>query len=421
MNILIANKFFFINGGSDRYFFNIMDELRSLGHHPIPFSVRHEISKDSPYLPYFLPPPAPANQTHFANIRLKDANWLRLLDRSVYSIEARYRLSRLLRDVGSVDVAYILNIYNYMSPSIIHTLRHHKIPVVMRVGDYNLQCANYLFLRNGKPCLLCARGAYYHALKYRCVKNNIWITTLRVLSMYVHRAIKIYNEIKRFVVPCNFMKTMLISGGIPSDRIVVLLWPVILPERDINPKGFHRPYILYFGRISYEKGLDTLLEAYQACGSNMSVDLVLVGRDYDGEMARLKGMIRPDFKDRIHFIGFVEQDELNQWIKGSLFTVVPSRWYDNAPLSVYESYALAKPVVAANIGGLSEQVEDQVTGRLFTPDCVSELTLALQWMLEDRDRLETMGRNGFQKVKKENNMRGYVFRLIEVFRSVIDR
>ncbi len=420
MKILIANKFFFVNGGTDRYFFEIMSELQSKGHHAIPFSVRHHISKPSPYLSYFLPPPGPPHQTHYASIKLKEANWLRLLDRSIYSVEARVRLGRLLKTFGPVDVAYLLNIYNYMSPSIIHTLRRHRIPIVMRVGDYNLQCANYLFLRNGEPCVLCAGGAYYHAMKFRCVKKSGWLTALRVFSMYVHKILKLYDHVKAFIVPCHFMKSMLLQGCIPQQKIHILKWPVKIDKEDnVEPLKWRRPYILYFGRISYEKGLNTLLKAYQNGASVMAADLVFVGRDYDGELARLKSMVQSPFKENVHFIGFVEQEELRRWIRGSLFTVVPSRWYDNAPLSVYESYALKRPVVAARLGGLAEQVEDKVTGKLYSPESVSELSAALEWMLKDSARREALGKNGFDKVQRENNLKDYVQKLIDVFQSVL--
>ena len=131
MKILLCNKYFFLNGGSEKYLSDLMQQLSRTGHAPIPFSVGYAGSWTSPYSPYFLAPPGPANQTHLEDIRPTLFNWFRFLDRSIYSMEARKSLSRLLKDVQGAEIGYILNIYNYMSPSIIHTFKKHNIPVIV--------------------------------------------------------------------------------------------------------------------------------------------------------------------------------------------------------------------------------------------------------------------------------------------------
>ncbi|WP_448383673.1 glycosyltransferase family 4 protein [Desulfosoma sp.] len=421
MTILMANKFFFVNGGTDRYFFHMMHHIEQRGHRAVPFSVRHSISRPSPWLPYFLPPPGEPEHTHYAHFRLSTANIIRLADRAFYSIEARWRLRRLLKACGRVDIAYILNIYNYMSPSIIHTFVKHGIPIVMRIGDYHLQCANYLFLRNGQPCVLCAQGQYYHALRYRCVKRNATLTWIRVFSMYLHRFLGLYRHVKAFVVPCRFMKSMVQVGGIPEEKIVVIPSPIDVSSAEpIVPKKCAWEYILYFGRISHEKGLDTLIDAYQQLDGDHIPHLVLLGRDYDGETQRLQRRIQKGFEEKIHFLGFIEAPELHRWIKGSLFTVVPSRWYDNAPMSVYESYAMQRPVVCAAMGGLAEQVEDGRTGRLFQANSTDDLAAALRWMLSDRERLTKMGRRGHAKVLEENSTEKHINALFTLFESLVN-
>jgi len=421
MTILMANKFFFVNGGTDRYFFHMMRHIEQRGHRAIPFSVQHSISRPSPWLPYFLPPPGKPDETHYAHLRWTPSTMIRLIDRAFYSIEARCRLRRLLKACGRVDIAYILNIYNYMSPSIIHTLVKHNIPIVMRIGDYNLQCANYLFLRNGHPCVLCAQGQYYHALRYRCVKGNAALTWVRVFSMYLHRLLGLYGHVKAFVVPCRFMKSMLRLGSIPEKKIVVIPSPIdVSSQESIAPQKCDWDYILYFGRISYEKGLDTLIDAYQKLDGDQTPHLVLLGRDYDGETRRLQRRLRKDFEEKIHFLGFIEGPDLQRWIKGSLFTVVPSRWYDNAPMSVYESYAMQRPVLCANIGGLKEQVEDGVTGRLFEANTTEDLVAALLWMLGNRERLTEMGLRGHAKVLEENSTEKHLNALLALFESLVD-
>ncbi len=414
MKIVLCNKYYFLNGGTERYFSDLVPQLTHMGHECVPFSVRYAGSWDSPFSGYFLPPPGSADQARFQTIRLTPTNWIRHLDRSVYSFEARRYLSRLLDETGGADVAYLLNIYNYMSPSIIHTFRKRGIPVAVQLGDYHLLCPSYLFLRDGRPCTLCLTGNYFHGLRHRCVKKSLGASALRVFSMYVQKWLGLYHRADAFIVPCRFMESKLVEGGFPADRIHLLHYPVsAVPGEPAIRRG---NYILYFGRISYEKGLDTLIRAYQQISPD--VDLVLVGRDYDGETARLRHLILPEYTDRIRFMGFREGAELSRWIGEALFTVVPSRWYDNAPISIYESFIRETPVVAANLGGIPEQVEECVTGRLFAPESEDDLKDALHWMLSDRGRLREMGRAGKDFVVQRCGIEEHAAGLTEIFKRL---
>lgn len=226
MRIVFCNKYFFLNGGVEKYLYDVMNYLSARGHTTIPFSVRYAGAWPSAYQDFFLAPPGNPAQALWENIRFSPANILRYLDRSTYSFEARIKLSRLLKEIHGADIAYILNIYNYMSPSIIHTLKHHRIPVVMQVGDYNLLCPSFSFLRDGKPCTLCAHGQYYHGLRYRCVKNNIAASAVRVAAMYIQRLLGLYELVDAFVVPCQFMKSKLLEGGFSEYHTHVLPYPV---------------------------------------------------------------------------------------------------------------------------------------------------------------------------------------------------
>lgn len=393
---------------------DLIPQISGMGHTVVPFSVRYTGSWNSAYNSFFLPPPGPSDQIYYKNIKLSGGNWLRYFDRSIYSIEARRWLRQLIQKIDGADIAYLLNIYNYMSPSVIHTFRRHGIPVVMRLGDYNLLCPSYLFFRKGEPCTLCLQGSYQYGIKYRCVKNSFPASMLRVISMYVHKLMRIYDLVDAFVVPCGFMQQKLIEGGFPSEKIYLLRSPVALPL--ITNINAERRHILYFGRISIEKGLDTLIGAYQKLPD--PPDLILAGRSYDGERERIERLILPPYKERIRFIGFKQGKELSELISGSLLTVVPSVWYDNAPLSIYESFLHQTPVVASSIGGIMEQVQDGVTGKLFVPGSEDALKNALIWMIEDHARLRKMGIAGNRFVKEQSSMDIHAAFLLDLFAGV---
>jgi len=415
MKIILCNKYFFLNGGTEKYLSDIMEKLTAEGHTPVPFSVRYAGSWESPYSPYFLPAPGRPDQAHLKDIRLTPSNILRFLDRSIYSFEAQHCLNRLLNGTGGADIAYVLNIYNYMSPSILTTFRKRSIPVVMQIGDYNLLCPRYDLLRNGRPCTLCAEGTYHHGLRYRCVKNHFLASSARIIAMYVYKWLRIYDSVQAFIVPCTFMRDKLIEGGFPEHRIHLLRYPVV--ERQGFQQTGKGNYLLYFGRISYEKGLDTLIEAFQLL--QPSVDLVIAGRSYDGEQERLLELINPEHRGRIHFPGFKKEDELAGLISGAIMSIVPSRWYDNAPISIYESLLHGTPVVASRIGGIPEQIVDGVTGRLFSPGSSGELAEALRWMLNDRNRLDAMGKAGRKYVTGELSIDSHIQKLTALFDAII--
>lgn len=411
MNIVLCNKYFFLNGGTEKYLKVLLQYLPDHGHRALPFSVRYAESWKSPYADYFLAPPASPSQTHLSKITVTPKNLFRLISRCIYSRAAQHALCRLLKEAGRVDIGYVLNIYNYMSPSIIDTFSQRSIPVVMHIGDYNLVCPAYTLLRDNKPCSLCIAGAYYHGVLHRCVKKNMAASIMRVLAMYIHKWIRIYDRVAAFVVPCRFMKEILMRGGFPDRKIHIIPYP--LSKEDLPPRLPKHNYILYFGRLSPEKGIDTLIKAYQRCA--LQPDLVIAGRNYDNEEERLRKIILPTFRDRVHFIGFKEGDELSKLIGQALFSVVPSRWYDNAPLSVYESFAHYTPVVGSAIGGIPEQINDMVTGRLFRPDNVQELADAFIWMLADRNRLFAMAEAGRAFVEKNLNIDRHIHSLIALF------
>ena len=241
-------------------------------------------------------------------------------------------------------------------------------------------------------------------------------SAIRAFSMYIQKWLRIYTLIDAFIVPCNFMKTKLIEGGFPASRIHLLRYPVVkqFESTSISRK---KDYILYFGRISFEKGLDTLIRAYQRLSSPPA--LLLAGRDYDGEKERLKKFIQPEYSPHIKFLGFKNGQALSQLISEARLSVVPSRWYDNAPISIYESFLNKTPVVAADIGGIPEQVRNGVNGKLFVPDSAKDLTGAFEWMLADPARLEAMGQAGYDFVTRELSIEKHADSLISLFQGLI--
>lgn len=417
MKILFANKYFFPNGGTEVYLRILLDELPKLGHTCIPYSVAYTGNWPSEYSGYFLPPPVSADAVRLEHVRMTPAAALKLAGRAIYSFAAKNHLERLLDVAGPVDAALVLNIYNYMSPSILHTLSKRSIPIAMQVGDYHLICSNYQCMREGQPCFLCQKGEFISGLRYRCVKGSLSASAVRVMAMYVQRILKLWDLVDLFLVPCRFMRDRLVESGIRPERLRILPYAVRAPAAgELSKKG---EYILSFGRVSSEKGLDLLIRAYQMAAPD--VDLIILGRDYDGEQARLEALVTPEFAGRIRFLGFKGGAELSRWIGGALLTVVPSRWHDNAPLSVYESLGHVTPVAGAAMGGIPEQISPGVDGVLFNPCDPRDLASKLGALLADKPALVRMGQAGREKILAGHDPVANSRQMVEILGGLRDR
>jgi len=408
MRICIAHKYYFRGGGTASYVFSVTDILESHGHTVAPFSVGYSKTVDSPYSRYFVSPPLGRDDTHYVHFRTTPIAMLRLLGRATYSAEAKRKMSQLLAD-ERIDIVYIQNIYNYISPSIIHSCSAMGVPVVMRLGDFNLVCPNYLYLRDSQICEDCKRG-YYHALRHRCVKGSLTATAARVFSMYVHKWLRIYNKVSAFVTPSAFMREDLIKCGFPAERIFHIPSPI--DPRKYKPSYEHDGYVLYFGRLSKEKGLPVLLRAFEGLPADLR--LVIAGEDIEDHQAELTRLSESLGLKNVEFAGFKTGADLARLVGRCMFTVVPSLWNDNAPMSVIESFAYGKPVIGARLGGIPEQIDD-TCGRLVTPGDVQELRDGIMELSSDPGKLRAMGKAARQRVLTMYSPETHYESLMKVF------
>lgn len=415
LKILLGHKYFFRGGGTSTYLFALMDYLRANGHEPIPFSVGYSQNEPSEYSQYFMSPPLGPEASHLRDMKMSPVNALRLLARATYSFEARRKTRQLIR-ATSPDVAYLHNLYNYMSPSMIHECKNHGLPVVMRVPDFNLLCAELHLLRDNHVCKECVGRSPLHALKHSCLKGSRSATAARALSMWVHNLIGVYHKIDLFITPSMFMRDTLVEAGYDAGRIIHLRSFYAGPTHETEP-GDEGDYILYFGRIAVEKGLDALLRAFAIAKPN--VRLVLAGSDVDGITGGLEALAAQEgIADRVQFVGHKGRDELDSLIRHSIFTVVPSRWYDNCPMSVLESFAHGKPVIGANIGGIPEQITPEC-GMLFEADNAEDLASCLTAMLADADGRKRMGIAGRARLTQLYSSQHHCETLLHILGSLI--
>ncbi len=398
MNILMVNKYHYITGGPESYMFNVMDRLNGLGHKTYPLCLDVEGNLESQYSKYFITSPYPNRQSHHqpgvgAGAKAK------LFFRSVYSMEAAEKTTRMIEEYD-IDVVYCLNIANYISPSVISAAKRKGAVVLHRLSDYNLVCPMQYYFKHRRVCLDCKKSLLC-AIKDRCVKGSLATTVGRVISMYIHRILKIYDKVDYFVCPSTFMREQLVDLGFPESRVIYL--PSLVNMEAMTTESAlstERSYVLYMGRLADEKGLDFLLNAMDMVG-NTDIPLVLAGTGPQEDA--LKAQAATLTNRKIEFKGFVQREALDDLLKNSAFTVSPSIWHDNSPMSVFESLAAGKPVIATPLGGLRDQVGNEEAGLFVEPNDAKSLGAAIHRLWNDDALRASLSQGALQRFSTHFN------------------
>ncbi|MFR9166025.1 MAG: glycosyltransferase family 4 protein [Dysgonomonas sp.] len=361
MKIVQINKYYYQKGGSETVFFNTMELLKNNGHTVIPFSLKNEKNKPSEYASYFVDYP----ELSESGIITKLGN----LKKFIYNKNAAEQLEKLLVK-EKPDIAHIHLFLNSLSVSILPVLKKHKIPVVMTLHDYRLVCPAYTFTDgNGNICESCLKNSsYWHCITKRCSNGSLANSTLLALDNYFQKYfLSPLDYIDQFIFVSQFSRKKHIEGNPRFKTKSTVLYNFTHAERSIANQDKEN-YILYFGRISDEKGIPTLLQTVK---DMPEVKLKVVGA----------GPLLEQFKNlnysNVEFLGFKSGNELYDYVRKARFVVFPSECYENNPLSIVESLTLGTPVIGSNIGGVPELIKDSENGFLFEPKSVSSLKDAI--------------------------------------------
>lgn len=398
MKILLANKFFHLNGGSETVFFQEREFLLQQGHEVIDFSMDDERNLPSPYAEHFVP-----NTSYDAG-----GGPVRKIRQAVSFIHSPAAVQQLgaLLEREKPQVAHLHNIYHQLTPSIIPLLKKHGVKVVLTLHDCKLVCPGYLALDNGKICTECGGERFWKAFTRNCQQSRMRGMLLCIEAMF-HKWRKSYDKVDLFLAPSAFMAE-LIGRRIARHKIRVL-------HNGIDADAFQpvfsdQGYGLYFGRISREKGVKTLLAAHARLSNPMLLKVVGTG-----PLAAELGKKYPG----VEFTGYRTGRELHDIIAHAAFVVVPSEWYENCSMAVLEAMAFGKPVIGSRIGGIPEQVEDGKTGFLFTMGNADELTQKMEILAQDEILRTRMGRVAREKLELEYSLAAHNRQLIEIYKELL--
>ena len=412
MNILIVNKYYFISGGPERYLFTISPSLEQEGHNVFPLALKVSKNLDSDSSNYFLDSPFGEDVAQLGEARLTLFDKLKLAFSTVYSFKAKKSIKKIIRD-KEIDVVYLLNICNYITPSVIDGSKELNVPVVMRLSDFNFICSSYHFMRNGKICTKCKQSTI-NALKYRCVRGSLFQSLARVLAINAHRFSGVYKKVDAFVCPSRLMAKELVQFGMHEDKVKYV--PSFVNTQNFKPRLASEGYALFYGRLSREKGVDILIDAWQLLGED-APHLRIIGSG-DSE-AMLKKIVLENGIKKISFESFLGENEVRDIVDASSFVLVPSVCHDNAPMVVFEAMALGKAVIASRVGGIINQVVDGETGILVPPGDPVAIAEAVRFLTSNPVHNSEMGASARKRAEDVFGPEVHLAAINKIFNDIV--
>lgn len=361
MKILLANKFYYRRGGDCIYMLNLEKLLKAHGHEVAVFAMDYPENLDTPWKKYF-----PKNMSK-----------LMAFTRPFGSHEVKSTFKKLLDDFKP-DVVHLNNVHTQLSPVMAELAHRRGIKVVWTLHDYKLLCPRYDCLKNGNTiCETCFNGDKKACLDNKCMKGSKLASFIGFKEAIVWNRERLEASTDDFICPSQFMADKMVQGGFSKSKMQTLCNFIDVEKckfsstdgtdytDDVELLPKKEEYYCFIGRLSHEKGAKTLIEA----ANQLPYKLVIIGGG--PLMDELKSVAHTN----IEFVGFKQWDDIKQLVGKARFSVIPSEWYENNPLSVIEAQCLGTPVLGANIGGIPE-----LTDYTFSSGNIADLKTKIEKM-----------------------------------------
>ena len=426
MKIILVNKFHYLKGGSETYYFGLAEGLKVLGHEVHFFAMEG-------------PENLPCEDSDLF-VSSKDYNGPSSLSQKVsaatsliYSKEAREKFQALCERVQP-DVVHMNLVHRQITLSILDApyLRQHNVPVVFTSHDYILVCPNYVMLDGaGEVCDACLGGHFTNCLKRKCVKGSTAKSGMGMLEAEYLKLHNSYRKIDCIVAPSQFMRSKLLEGGLPTQQVVYMQNFAKQEILDNATDGADRtdrdnPYLLFFGRLSSEKGVDILVDAFIKALPSLPSMLRLVIAGDGPERQSIESKVAnagAEASERIELVGYQCGKDMQRYVERASFAIASSRWRENMPYSIVEAFALGTPVIGTNIGGIPELVEEGRTGLLCEPSDVDSLSRAIlrgASLIQNRKSYATIQEDCRAYVLERCSQDKYMKDLTALYQELID-
>jgi len=345
------------------------------------------------------------------NDRIKGMNPLMLAGNTLWNKAIASELRETVRKVRP-DVVHFHNTFPLISPAAYYVAKAEGIPVVQTLHNYRLLCPNAEFFYNNSVCEGCLGKAvpWPGALK-GCYRDSRAQTAVVAMMLTFHRMLKTWQKkVDIYIALTDFARNKFIEGGLPAEKIVVkpnFVYP------DPGPKDSVGSYALFIGRLSPEKGIGTLLEAWKRL---QGIPLKLVG---DGPlMGEIRKSVEKEGLTCIETLGHCPQKDVLSLIKGARFLIFPSEWYETFGRVAIEAFACGVPVIASNLGAMAEIVEDGRTGLHFETGNSEDLAAKVEWAWTHEKEMLDMGRDAREEYEEKYTAERNYEMLMEIYKKV---
>ncbi|MBD2773266.1 glycosyltransferase family 4 protein [Iningainema tapete] len=332
---------------------------------------------------------------------------------AIYSLSSKNLVSEKIASFQP-DLVHIHNFFPLLSPSVYYACREANVPVVQTLHNYRLFCANSYLFRSGKVCEDCL-GKFFplHGVIHGCYRDSKTGTAVVATMQVVHQVLQTWEKmIDQYITLTEFARQKFIQGNLPSSKIAVKP-NFIYPNPGVgNGQG---KYALFVGRLSPEKGIETLLKAWEKLGKQIPLKIVGDGPLADQVVEAVKRL------DQVEWLGRKSMLEVYALMGEAMFLVFPSQWYETFGLVAVEAFSKGTPVVAANIGAIAELVDSGRTGLYFHPGDAEDLTAQVEWILANPAKLAQMRREARAEFEAKYTAQKNYQMLMEIYERARSR
>lgn len=412
MKILLIHKFHYMMGGTETFHYNLADALKTAGHEVIYFSMQDERNIPCPQDRYFV------SNVDYNDPNLKGIKKIKVGLSVIYNFEAKRKFEQLIKD-EKPDIAHIGLIHRQISFSVVDVLKKYNIPVVMHLHELTAICPCYTMLRqDGTICSECMQKKYWNCVKHCCIKKSRMKSFLAYAEAKFLQYGNYYNKIDTYIAECDFYKELMENAKVTASPIIRMnnFLPI---NQEYKAYYENDNYLLYFGRYAREKGVLTILKAYAQL--NCTEKLILVGKG--SEETKIKEFIANyELQDKVEVNGAIFGEKMDRIIERAKVVLVPSEWYENGAFVALQALAKGKVIVASNIAGLAEIIQNGETGFLAesgNPDSFANaISCALQLSEEE---YREMSKTIVEYARKRCDAKQYVQNLLELYESLINK
>ena len=424
MKIVLIHYRYFPESGPESYLFNVKKLLEKKGHQVIPFSLDYKKNTYTKFNHYFPKPIGSSRNFHYSKQKNIALNKKISIVKNAYFNKNVYKSLQKLINEQKPDIAYILQFWGKLSPSVIQSCYDNKIPILLRLSDYGLICSKNIFYRKKSVCTKCI-DSQINSIFYKCVDNSFAKSIINYFLFLTFYLFKYQKKIDGIIVPSKKMSLIFKKYKFYRNTKIFEI-PTFVPinqlkknkNLDISSKKYD---FFYSGRLASDKGVHIILDALLLLSKKNKYPRMIIVGGVKNEYAQNLIKISKKNKLNIKFSGYLEKEKLLSKLQESLCSIVPSLWFDNMPNSLIEAQSKGVPSIVSDIGSLPELIKNNYNGLLFETGNANDLSEKILSILKmEPKKFEIMTKNATTWANNYCNENTHYNKLIKTFNDTIE-